>query len=217
MSNTIDTPATTTAAATATANACASDNTAFAAALVEHRAYLLRYAKRQLRNECWAEDVVSETLLAALAKPDNFANRSQLKTWLIAILKYKIIDQINRNARFVSVNGGFNSETGEDYDLLPFHWQHGSTQAQLDQSDPYKQLEQRQFFEILDMCITLMPSNLSRVFWLHECLGMSTTEICADLGIKPANLYIQLHRARVRLRACLNSGWFSKPDDAKEH
>src|SRR5205085_2433160 len=57
--------------------------------LAEHRTYLLRYARLQLRNDAWAEDAVSETLLAALTKPQSFGNRSQLKTWLVGILKHK--------------------------------------------------------------------------------------------------------------------------------
>ena len=59
----------------------------FEAQLVEHRLYLLRFARLQLRNDEWAEDAVSETLLAALSKPQSFGNRSQLKTWLVGILK----------------------------------------------------------------------------------------------------------------------------------
>ena len=66
--------------------------TPFEEQLVEHRVYLIRFARLQLRNNDWAEDAVSETLLAALSKPQSFGNRSQLKTWLVGILKHKVID-----------------------------------------------------------------------------------------------------------------------------
>ena len=71
--------------------------------LVEHRAYLMRFARLQLRNDAWAEDAVSETLLAALSKPHSFENRSQLKTWLVGILKHKVIDLIRSHARLVAL------------------------------------------------------------------------------------------------------------------
>ena len=58
--------------------------------LQTHRPMLLKFAMRQLRNTAWAEDAVSETLLAALAKPDAFEGRSQLRTWLVGILKFKV-------------------------------------------------------------------------------------------------------------------------------
>ena len=60
------------------------------------RPQLLRFARTQLRNEAWAEDAVSETLLAAIEKPQSFAGQSQLKTWLVGILKHKVIDQLRR-------------------------------------------------------------------------------------------------------------------------
>ena len=65
-------------------------------ALVQHRTDLLRYAKLQLRNDAWAEDVVSEVFIVALEKPEAFEGRSQIKTWLIGILKFKILDKFRQ-------------------------------------------------------------------------------------------------------------------------
>ncbi|MEO6292071.1 MAG: sigma factor, partial [Burkholderiaceae bacterium] len=67
--------------------------------LEQHRIYLLRFARLQLRNDAWAEDAVSETLLAALVKPQAFENKSQLKTWLVGILKHKVIDVLRVQTR----------------------------------------------------------------------------------------------------------------------
>src|SRR6267378_3268881 len=60
------------------------------------RPYLLRYAGLQLRDRHTAEDVVQETLLAALAGEASFGGRSNLRTWLTGILKHKIVDAIRR-------------------------------------------------------------------------------------------------------------------------
>ena len=68
----------------------------FANQVESHRAMLMRFARAQLRNEAWAEDAVSETLLAAIEKPQTFAGGSQLKTWLIGILKHKLVDQLRQ-------------------------------------------------------------------------------------------------------------------------
>ena len=35
---------------------------------------------------------MSETLLAALSRPQVSGHRSQLKTWLVGILKHKVVD-----------------------------------------------------------------------------------------------------------------------------
>src|SRR5881275_1987836 len=66
------------------------------------RPQLLRFARAQLRNDAWAEDAVSDTVLAALEKPQSFAGGSQLKTWLVGILKHKLIDQLRRHTREIA-------------------------------------------------------------------------------------------------------------------
>ena len=60
------------------------------------RTPLLRFAQLQLRNEGLAEDVVSETLLAILEKPDAFEGRSSLRTYATSLLKFKLIDVLRR-------------------------------------------------------------------------------------------------------------------------
>ena len=76
-----------------------SERSDFRAQIEEQRPYLLRFAALQLRDPNAAEDAVQETLLAALAGEANFAGRSNLRTWLTAILKHKIIDSIRRAAK----------------------------------------------------------------------------------------------------------------------
>ncbi len=79
------------------------NTSSFAAQLAPLRTDLLRYAKLQLRNDAWAEDVVSEVFIVALEKPEAFEGRSQIKTWLIGILKFKILDKFRENAREVAL------------------------------------------------------------------------------------------------------------------
>ena len=64
----------------------------FATQVEALRSQLMRFARSQLRNDAWAEDAVSDTLLAALEKPGSFAGQSQLMTWLIGVLKHKLVD-----------------------------------------------------------------------------------------------------------------------------
>ena len=81
------------------------------------RGYLLKFARLQLRNETWAEDAVSDTVLAALSKPQSFGNRSQLKTWLVGILKHKVVDALRHHSREV---GGLQTDADSDADPLDF-------------------------------------------------------------------------------------------------
>lgn len=173
--------------------------------------YLMRFARLQLRNDSWAEDAVSETLLAALSKPQSFSNRSQLKTWLVGILKHKVIDHIRINARTVSTPDISSDDEADELDRLQFKADGHFAQAPNDWGNPDQTLQQVQFFEVLDACMDRLPPALGRLFLMREWLEMSCPEVCKELSITPTNLYVQLHRARLRLQECLNLNWFAQP------
>ncbi len=178
--------------------------------LVEHRVYLLRFARLQLRNDTWAEDAVSETLLAALSKPQSFSNRSQLKTWLVGILKHKVIDLIRINARTVATADSSSDEDADELDRLQFKADGHFADSPNDWGNPDQTLQQAQFFAVLDACVERLPPALGRLFLMREWLEMSSPEVCKELSITPTNLYVQLHRARLRLQECLNLNWFGQ-------
>lgn len=184
--------------------------TSFEQQIVALQDYLLRFARLQLRNDAWAQDAVSETVLAALAKPQSFANRSQLKTWLVGILKHKVVDALRHHQREVS-----GLETSEDaqadpLDAIAFQTDGHFLEAPADWGDPEQQASSQQFFAILEACADKLPAAQGRLFLMREWLELSSEEICKELQLTPTNLYVQLHRARLRLRACLELNWFMK-------
>lgn len=182
--------------------------TDFARQVQALRPQLLRFARHQLRNEAWAEDAVSETLLAALEKPQAYTGAAQLKTWLIGILKHKVIDQIRRHRREVSTT---TDDDHEDLDDLLFradgHWR----DMPADWDHPGAALGQRQFFTVLEACLEHLPGQQGRVFLMREWLELDTDEICKETGVSATNLFVLLHRARLRLRECLQTNWFTHP------
>lgn len=178
--------------------------------LVGHRTYLLKFAHLQLRNDAWAEDAVSETILAALSKPQAFQNRSQLKTWLVGILKHKVIDLLRCNLKEVSAPDAGDDTDEDDLDRLAFKADGHFINAPNDWGDPHKTLQQIQFFQVLDLCMERLPPALGRIFLMREWLELSSQEICNELGLTTTNIYVQLHRARLRLQECLNIQWFDK-------
>jgi RNA polymerase sigma-70 factor (TIGR02943 family) len=181
------------------------------AELPAHRGYLLRYARLQLRNDTWAEDAVSETLLAALAKPQSFGNRSQLRTWLVGILKHKIIDLLRLQRREVVLDGD-EGDGSEELEALAFRADGHYRQQPADWGNPEQDLGSRQFMAILEACTEKLPPAMGRVFLMREWLELSSEEICKELQLTPTNLYVQLHRARLRLRECLELNWFGNKE-----
>lgn len=172
------------------------------------RPQLLRFARVQLRNEAWAEDAVSETLLAALEKPQSFAGRSQLKTWLVGILKHKVIDQMRRHSRECSWAPSDDDGSDEMENAL-FDARGVWQDLPADWGDPELVLRQAQFLEVLEACVEVLPPQQGRVFMMREWLELPSETICKEVGISTTNLWVILHRARLRLRECLQARWFA--------
>jgi len=97
----------------------------FAALIHTHRVYLLRVAVLQLRDADLAEDVVQDTLIAALKGADGFSGRSSVRTWLTGILKHKIVDAIRKKGREPAVASLDEESQLDDFDALfdeTGHW-----------------------------------------------------------------------------------------------
>ena len=177
----------------------------------QHRAYLMRYALLQLRDETAAEDAVQETLLAALKGGTRYAGRSTIKTWLTGILKHKIIDQLRRQSRELPLEDPDAEPEGHDADIAEAtfaedgHWHDFPN----DWGAPERSLESKQFWAVFEICIQVMPPRMARVFVMREVLELSTEEICKELGISSTNCWVMLHRARLTLRGCLETRWFN--------
>ena len=175
------------------------------------RVYLLKFARLQLRNDAWAEDAVSETMLAAISRPQNFEQRSQLKTWLVGILKHKIIDAIRQNSRMVCLSSSDDDEGADPLEVMAFKTDGHFAEKPAEWGNPEQDLNSRQFFEVLEACTDKLPAVQGRLFLMREWLELSSEEICKELSLTPTNLYVQLHRARLRLRECLELNWFARP------
>lgn len=174
------------------------------------RGYLLKFARLQMRNETWAEDVVSETLVAALSQPQQFQQQSQLKTWLIGILKHKVLDAFRHESHKGTLSTHLDDETADPLDFIAFQDDGHFAQMPAEWGNPETSTLQRQFFEILEACTEKLPPLQGRLFLMREWLELSSEEICKELQLTPTNLYVQLHRARLRLRECLEMHWFQR-------
>ena len=181
--------------------------------VAEQRSYLLKFARLQLRNEAWAEDAVSDTLLAAIAKPQAFGGKAQLRTWLVGVLKHKVVDTLRANLREPNVadmRGGSDDDMSEGdlLDAIGFKQDGHFSERPAHWGNPDQDLSQRQFMAIMDACLTKLPPVQGRLFLMREWLELDADEVCKTLNITSTNLYVQLHRARLKLRECLQLNWF---------
>jgi RNA polymerase sigma-70 factor (TIGR02943 family) len=178
--------------------------------LEDLRRQMHKFATLQLSDSHLAEDAVQEALMGALKNANSFTGRAALKTWVFAILKNKIADILRQRQRLVDASSLMReNEEGEDFaelfDQRGF-WQEDERPATW--GNPQESLRQRQFWTVFEICLEALPGKQARVFMMREFIELESHEICATVGISTSNLNVMLHRARLRLRECLENRWF---------
>jgi RNA polymerase sigma-70 factor (ECF subfamily) len=176
-----------------------------------HGDALFRYAMLRLNDPHVAEEIVQECFVAALGARERFAGQSSERTWLIGILKRKLVDHIRRITRESSSQDADSLQSSEPAEETFFdktgHWK--STPARWG-GDPRGQMENREFWEVFQKCLGALPSSMAATFLLREVDQADSPEICEAMGLSPTNLWTRLHRARLALRECLEKHWFGR-------
>jgi RNA polymerase sigma-70 factor (ECF subfamily) len=182
--------------------------------VAQHGDALFRYALMKMRDESQAEDMVQETFLAALKARENFSGNSSEKTWLIGILKHKIIDHFRKHKREQSSDDieSLSQQLDQQFDHTG-HWSIPMRSWQ----EPEQAHEDKEFWKVFSACISHLPDHLADLFILREVKGLSSEEICKLLDISTTNnMWVMLSRARMRLRGCLDARWFNR-DSGKQN
>ena len=170
---------------------------------------LYRYALGRLHNTHHAEDMVQETLQAALQSRGRFSGQSSEQAWLTGILKHKIVDFIRKQARETTVDhiDALSDAATEHPDDALFDARGNWVHSPGDWGDPDKALRNRQFMEAFETCLEHLRPALAQVFALKELSGLSNAEICNTLRITTTNCCVMLYRARLGLIRCLGIHW----------
>jgi RNA polymerase sigma-70 factor (ECF subfamily) len=177
------------------------DPDAFAEAVREHARTLFRGARAMGFQENEAEDLVQEVYITFLERVDQFEGRSQLRTWLFGILHNKARER-RRGAmieeRTDSIDDVFESrfDTRGNWSRPP--------------ADLERLLLSKEIGELIRGCMEGLPSSQRDVFVLREVEALETAEICKILDVTVTNFGVLMHRARTRLRECLESKGLSR-------
>jgi len=170
---------------------------------------LFRFAMRRLNNKTVAEDLVQETFLSALKNCANFSAKSSIQTWLISILKNKIIDHYRKAGRSnEAVDADMVADPSENFDEKR-HWIVENAPSDWG-ANPEKVLEQAEFLDIFKKCLSLLPQKIAGIFSMREVEKVDSKEVCEVFEITSSNLWVILHRARTQIRKCLDLNWFAQ-------
>lgn len=168
--------------------------------------YLFSYALARVRDRQVAEDMVQDTLLAALKSRHGFKGKSKEKTWFTGILKHKIIDFFRKKYRENPMDdpGAMADISDPDFDQNG-NWKNKPRKWS---QSPEKLMENKEIMTMIHHCMTFLSNRIARAFALREFEGQTTEKICKVLNISSTNCWVMLHRARSSIRRCLEKSGF---------
>ena len=168
--------------------------------------YLFRYTIIRINDHEISKDLVQETFFSGLKSAKNFEGKATERTWLISILKRKIIDHYRKkNSKKgqaeVRMNFYNDGENEGDWieERVPQSWD----------SEVEKKIENKELQHQIDLCVDKLPKKYAMVFRMKTIQEVDTEVICKELGISSSNLWVIIHRARMQLRKCLEDNWFN--------
>jgi RNA polymerase sigma-70 factor (ECF subfamily) len=172
----------------------------------KHGDYLFNYAYSRVQSRELAEDLVQETFVAGLRAMKSFQGRSSEITWLISILKRKVIDHYRKMSSNKEITSSEFTRPFQKDGVYEGHWimDRAPKEWPSDLDDP---LHQKEFRIILEKCMSHLPDKLRAVFVLKFIEEINSDEVCKELDCTPSNLWVMMHRARLRLRECIELKW----------
>ncbi len=176
----------------------------------DHGECLYRYALVRVRKPEVAEDLVQEALLAAVRGYEKFGGRSSERSWLVGILKNKIVDHFRKLGRETSFTDmEFLSDEFSEKFVSGGFWNHSAGPKQW-KPEADEVMHRAEFWQTMRDCLAKLPQKVRDVFTMREMDDVPSKEICSILSITDSNLWVMLHRARMVLRECLEMNWFGQ-------
>jgi len=171
--------------------------------------FLYRYALIRVRNPDVAEDLVQETLLAAIKSKGSYTGQSSEGGWLTGIMRHKIMDhfrRLNRDRVAVPAEDELPDELKSRFDEFG-HWKSKGAGPTDWGSDAATLMERKEFMVAFKKCLAKLPSRTAEAFVLREMDGVESDAIQEVLGVSASNFWVLLHRARMQLRQCIEINW----------
>ncbi len=166
--------------------------------------YLFNYTISRINDREIAKDIIQDTFFAGLKSMKNFKGEASERTWLISILKRKIIDyyrKINSIKGKSEVRMTYNTDENEG-DWLE---ERVEDEGYLNALDT---LENTELGDAIYECMDKLPEKQATAFKMKSILNYDTEKICNELKITPSNLWVIIHRARTSMAECLEKNWF---------
>jgi RNA polymerase sigma-70 factor (ECF subfamily) len=163
---------------------------------------LYRAARGMGFREDEAEDLVQDVFATFLTTTQRFQGRSQVRTWLFGILHHKTLERWRQKEQ--------ESQHDPIDDLFESQFDAKGNWAEPPR-DLLRLMESRELGEAIAGCLEGLPASQREAFVLREVEGLETAEICKILEVSATHMGVLMHRARNRLRECLEGRGWGRP------
>lgn len=177
--------------------------------LMQHADSLYRFALSRVKDHHVAEDLVQDCLSAGWQRIDSFDGRSILSTWLIGIMKFKVIDHFRRSKRTPTDQSADPSDENDALETL--FDSHGSWKVDSNHGlemlarSPDQIASQNEMLDWIRACLSKLPERLKTLFTLREVDGLDVPSAASAAGVTAGSAAVLLTRSRQRLRTCLQN------------
>lgn len=171
--------------------------------------YLYSFACYRVNDNDLAEDLVQDTFLSALSAKDTYKGIASEKTWLVSILKNKIIDHYKKASTRNESPLKLSTYDAPSYDYYFDTRKKGEWQTDHQPKDwsHAQQAETKEFYVILQKCMTALPPKWAGVFKMSLLDDTNSDIVCKEFNLTSSNFWVIMHRAKLQIRECLEKNW----------
>ena len=168
--------------------------------------YLYNYTISRVSDMETAQDLISDTFLAALGSMANFKGEASERTWLISILKRKIVDHYRKG----------NSPKGQAEVRMNFGDRENDESSWLEErvksihaDSAEDRIDNDELGRAIYDCMEQLEERSREIFRRKTIERYDTEAICKEFNISSSNLWVIIHRARKAMVSCMEKSWFS--------
>jgi RNA polymerase sigma-70 factor (ECF subfamily) len=170
------------------------DKRAFTLLVEKYEQRVYNLARKLMRDQQDAEDVLQETFISVYKHLGTFRGDSSFSTWLYRIATNASLMKLRgRKVPSLSLDEPSESFDGGEMPREIADWEFTPEQALLRGELRYQ----------MDLAVQTLPESLRTVFVLRDVEGLSVQETADVLNISTPNVKTRLHRARLVLREAL--------------
>lgn len=167
---------------------------------------LLRFAIKRVPERDIARDLVQDTFVTAIKSKENYRGEISEKNWLFLILKSRILDHYKKKKETLASDLVSDDDDDQFFgpkgnwlqDKLPKEW------------TTDKMVRNNEFMEVLEACRDKLKDMQRLVFTMKYIDGEEAEDICKELDISSSNYWVLVHRAKLKLRQCIEVNWFEQ-------